>query len=226
MADTDTYEKDLGQKSSLTTSDFIRVVGSDNVSYKQPVPSILASMGLSLYYTDTNSTSDGSTDDARYTASFRRVLTTFSNANPTVNRTYPIMVVTAGSSAGTFAGVVNVTSTAMRFFLSYANLNYSGQFLRGSNTINTIQRMPTRLEVQVLEKTVTGTTNVFGAINLNLPWRTNEIVSIVSANSNQWCIPMCIGASSWARVMTDSASFSVVANTAVELIVRYRPYTL
>jgi hypothetical protein len=31
----DTYEQDLGQKSSLTTSDFIRVVGSDNVSYKQ-----------------------------------------------------------------------------------------------------------------------------------------------------------------------------------------------
>lgn len=31
----DTYEKDLAQKSSLTVSDFIRVVGSDNVSYKQ-----------------------------------------------------------------------------------------------------------------------------------------------------------------------------------------------
>lgn len=37
---------------------------------------------------------------------------------------------------------------------------------------------------------------------------------------------MCIGASAWARVMIDGASFSVVANTAVELIVRYRPYTV
>lgn len=36
----DTYEKDLGQKSSLTTSDFIRVVGSDNVSYKQLVSDV------------------------------------------------------------------------------------------------------------------------------------------------------------------------------------------
>ena len=36
----DTYEKDLGQKSSLTTSDFIRVVGSDNVSYKQSVANV------------------------------------------------------------------------------------------------------------------------------------------------------------------------------------------
>lgn len=155
MANTDTYEQNLGQKSSLTTSDFIRVVGSDNVSYKQGVPSVLASMGLSLYYTDTNSTSDGSTEDARYTASFKRVLTTFSNANPTVNRTYPIMIVTSGSSGGTFAGVVNVTSTAMRFFLSYANLNYSGQFLRSNNTINTIQRMPSRIEIDALNsKTV------------------------------------------------------------------------
>lgn len=36
----DKYEKDLAQKSSLTTSDFIRVVGSDNVSYKQPINSV------------------------------------------------------------------------------------------------------------------------------------------------------------------------------------------
>ena len=31
------YEKDLGSKGTLTSSDFIRVVGSDNVSYKQPM---------------------------------------------------------------------------------------------------------------------------------------------------------------------------------------------
>ena len=33
----DTYEKDLGAKSAITSSDYIRVVGSDNVSYKQPM---------------------------------------------------------------------------------------------------------------------------------------------------------------------------------------------
>lgn len=36
----DTYEKDLAQKTSLTTSDYIRVVGSDNVSYKQSLTSV------------------------------------------------------------------------------------------------------------------------------------------------------------------------------------------
>lgn len=35
----DTYEKDLAQKPSITNADFIRVVGSDNVSYKQPMTS-------------------------------------------------------------------------------------------------------------------------------------------------------------------------------------------
>jgi len=36
----DTYEQNLGQKTSLTTTDFIRVVGSDNVSYKQLVSNV------------------------------------------------------------------------------------------------------------------------------------------------------------------------------------------
>lgn len=36
----DVYEQNLAQKSSLTTSDYIRVVGSDNVSYKQPINSV------------------------------------------------------------------------------------------------------------------------------------------------------------------------------------------
>lgn len=153
----DTYEQNLGAKSSLTPSDYIRVVGSDNVSYKQGVPSVLAGMGLSLYYSDTNSTSDGSTDSDRYKMSFQRVLTTFSNSSPTVNRTYPIMIVTSGSSSGTFGGVVDVTATAMRFFVSYNNFNYTGQFARSSNTINAFERMPTRAEVDAL-KTVSSIT--------------------------------------------------------------------
>ena len=42
----DTYEKDLAQKSSLTASDFIRVVGEDNVSYKQGMSSVMSAMGV------------------------------------------------------------------------------------------------------------------------------------------------------------------------------------
>lgn len=38
----DTYEQNLGQKSSLTTSDYVRIVGTDNVSYKQKISSLSA----------------------------------------------------------------------------------------------------------------------------------------------------------------------------------------
>ena len=37
-----TYEKNLSAKTTLTTSDYIRVVGSDNVSYKQGVSSVIS----------------------------------------------------------------------------------------------------------------------------------------------------------------------------------------
>lgn len=40
------FEANLTSKSSLTTSDFIRVVGSDNVSYKQSVSSMKTAMGI------------------------------------------------------------------------------------------------------------------------------------------------------------------------------------
>lgn len=46
----DTYEKDLAQKSSLTTSDYIRVVGSDNVSYKQLVSNVAGVMADNAPY--------------------------------------------------------------------------------------------------------------------------------------------------------------------------------
>lgn len=51
----DTYEKNLAQKSSLTTSDYIRVVGSDNVSYKQLISDVadvmLTRFGKTATYT-------------------------------------------------------------------------------------------------------------------------------------------------------------------------------
>lgn len=52
----DTYEKNLAQKSSLTTSDYIRVVGTDNVSYKQPVSSVMQTMGVDALNSNTEIT--------------------------------------------------------------------------------------------------------------------------------------------------------------------------
>lgn len=44
----DTYEKDLGVKSAITASDYIRLVGSDNVSYKNTVSSVAQSLNLNI----------------------------------------------------------------------------------------------------------------------------------------------------------------------------------
>lgn len=43
------FEAGLGAKSSLTTSDYIRVVGSDDVAYKQSLSSIMNAIGLTTY---------------------------------------------------------------------------------------------------------------------------------------------------------------------------------
>lgn len=89
------------------------------------------------------------------------------------------------------------------------------------NILNKILPSP-----KVLEKTVTGTTNAYGAINLSLPWTTSEIVSITSSSNTQYCISFSIGASTYARVLNDAATYSIAANTSVTLTVRYRTYTL
>lgn len=40
----DTYEKDLSQKSTLTFVDFLRAVGTDNVSYKERICDVGSAM--------------------------------------------------------------------------------------------------------------------------------------------------------------------------------------
>lgn len=75
----DTYEKDLAQKSSLTSSDFIRVVGSDNVSYKQGMSSV-ANLINNLSYEAKDFVIDGITFVFRRTG---RVVSVVSGGTPT-----------------------------------------------------------------------------------------------------------------------------------------------
>ena len=45
----DVWEKDLAQKTSLTRSDYIRVVGTDNVSYKQSIENVMRTIATYPY---------------------------------------------------------------------------------------------------------------------------------------------------------------------------------
>lgn len=65
----DTYEQNLGQKSSLTTTDFIRVVGSDNVSYKQPLTALGSGMLPYLQYKSSVDANDFQTPGVYYLTS-------------------------------------------------------------------------------------------------------------------------------------------------------------
>lgn len=66
---------------------------------------------------------------------------TFANAiraldnNLPSNRTYLIMIIMNGSYAGTFEGMMSVTDTAIRFFVAYETIIYSGGYIKSSQTV-------------------------------------------------------------------------------------------
>lgn len=91
----DTYEKDLSQKASLTTSDFIRVVGSDNVSYKQEISSVMETMG-SLTFKRLLTSSD----DCDTLTQGVYIFSTSVPQNAPSNVTYGTLIVIQGQSAG------------------------------------------------------------------------------------------------------------------------------
>lgn len=74
--------------------------------------------------------------------------------SPKANVSYPVMIVTSGSSAGTFTGSFAVSSTAIRFILTYDSSTYVGTFIRSSSTINNWAKLPTRSEVDALNNSL------------------------------------------------------------------------
>lgn len=219
------FESGLGAKSSLTNSDYIRVVGSDNNLYKQSVSSVKSALGITAL--------EDRTKAYLYEQSSGDFLTWVQNTF-TNNGEYYVIYATTNTtgwpSSGTGTCLVQ-RRNADYYLTAYINTTgiadgqsvYFNRFIAG-RWLGWTQAL-TRAEVEALETTVTGTTNQFGAINLNLPWRNYEIIAIASTNGNQWCIPTIVGASTYARVLTDGASWAPVANASVSLIVRYRHYS-
>lgn len=132
-------------------------------------------------------------------------------------------------AAADFARVV--TSAGASVKATFANVaKYIVETYNGSTVAGSAQSVKSALDslnsnTTVSETTVTGTTNQFGAINLNLPWRNYEIIAIASSNGNHWCIPTIVGASTYARVLIDGASWTPAGNVSVSLTVRYRHYS-
>lgn len=205
----DVWEKDLAQKTLVTADDYVRVVGADNVSYKQQIkfmPSqYVVSSGTDLLaYIKTLGT-------GTYFVRMDNV-----SGFPVTGGVVYRIVKTHGvndARASIIAIPMNATASIYTAFITSAS----------ASSISWVSQ-PTRAEVEVKTKTVTGTTNAVGIIDLGLPVSQNEIVSITSATSGQWCIPAVFGNAQYAKVLTNTASFSVVTNTDVTLTVRYRTF--
>lgn len=118
----DTYEKDLAQKSSLTSSDYIRVVGTDNVSYKNPASSLINTLNL----------------PTKSSFSIRSVTWAYTiAANSNTNTNLYTLINNDLPSGATCLGVVgfstndvNVVPIAMQYY----NSNYSARLRNSSNS--------------------------------------------------------------------------------------------
>lgn len=136
----DVYEKNLAQKSSLTTSDFIRVVGSDNVSYKQLVSGVMTAMGLDAIKTPA---SEVSNIDTATSTGFYKYGSGASGTKP-------------NSSGGVLIVVAFNASYSQQVAIPYDTNNSSGVYKRVvySGTPTAWQLQPTRAEVDALKNQI------------------------------------------------------------------------
>ena len=139
----DTYERNLPSKSTLTTSDYIRVVGSDNASYKQLLSNVMTTAGLG----ELISSSGGWFNATAQTA--------FENAYSSwADNSIHIGVLSAGSVASFIAYRTSANYGAVQF-LSYGANSTDPVDIRLKEIYNgtwgSLTRTPTRAEVDALK---------------------------------------------------------------------------
>ena len=127
----DTYEKDLAQKSSLTASDFIRVVGEDNVSYKQGMQSVSDRVIMLASKT-------GSGDANNLTTAGMYWCNGASVSNLPNSNYFRVRVEVYG---GTYNQYANLNGSAQVYFRTYSNSKWSAWV-----------KLPTREEIDALQQ--------------------------------------------------------------------------
>lgn len=146
----DTYEQNLSQKGTLTVSDYIRVVGSDNASYKQLVSDVadkVLTLGKSASTVGTISDLDAITPFTTGYATFT------ASVSPTgAQGAYWYSLIGWGTGARTEITCIDVSGTV------YTRVkDYSGW--------KAWVKQPTRAEVATLSTTRTATINTSASIS-------------------------------------------------------------
>ena len=201
----DTYEQNLGQKSSLTSSDYIRVVGSDNVSYKQPLTALGSGMLPYIQYRASVDANDFQTSGVYYLAS----------DCTNMPAAFMFLAVYRGNGSGDI----------LQHAFSLAGEVYARRG-KTSGTWSAWQKMPTRAEIDALNskittsKTVEGTTTGDGLISIGLhTWDAN--VTALTHRTGICVLYTDDNGNYYAKVL----DYNMVkkASTSVSVIVRYIP---
>ena len=144
----DTYEQNLSQKGTLTVNDYIRVVGSDNVSYKQSVPEVTKTINSA----QPTSSCGGSIKDWAFSTNGQGIIGTDNNTTdlPSASNLYGV--------AWTKNFVIN-TNHWVNLYWSPTNVDDLYVCANRNNTTawTAWEKMPTRAEVDEL-KTVSQST--------------------------------------------------------------------
>lgn len=136
-------ERNLPSKTTLTTSDYIRVVGSDNASYKQLVSDVADTMGIT-YLGSFSASSDEDTIKSALTALNSAYS---SEASSTTNK--PKTVAFFRSGAWGFVGTAWIRSTTANMTVVRNDNGYT-YFAKDVGGTQTVTLMPTRAEVDAL----------------------------------------------------------------------------
>ena len=218
----DTYEKDLGQKSSLTTSDFIRVVGSDNVSYKQGLPSVMGAMKVSRTEVANNSDLDTVGYDATLGNAFYRGgnISTMANRPSEETNSFPWAL-----------DVINVNGYVKQILHTYTargNINVYERiqyYSSGSRPFGAWEKHPTRAEIDALNSkikttTIAGATDSAGNFVLTGLTTSNAVLATRASNG---CTLGAIfsGGEFYVKVVGNTSPLTPLANTSLTMVVIY-----
>lgn len=159
----DVWEKDLAQKSSLTTSDFIRVVGSDNVSYKQRVDNVMGAMKVSRTLVENGSDLNACGYDATLGSAFYRGrdISTMTNKPSEEVNAHP-WALDAINVNGYIKQILHTYGLSGRIKV-YERIQY---YASGNVLFGEWQKQPTREEIDALN-THALTTSTLGTLDLN-----------------------------------------------------------
>lgn len=132
------FESGLGAKSSLSDSDYIRVVGSDNNAYKQSVNSVISSWGIDKLTGQLASSFSGDANTLTSTGQWQV-------GNPANVQNLP---------SGVNYGIIAVESGRGYIYQRYVELAtiavYERRSVDGGANWNGWQKVPTRAEVDAL----------------------------------------------------------------------------